>query len=239
MRKVYLIKMIDGHRVIALIPARGGSKGIPKKNEQLLGGKPLIAWPIETALSTPEIDRVVLSTDDENLRSIGLSHGAESYERLSSLATDTTIVIDVIRDFWMRIKGEGETATILVLLEATSPFRTPELVSRCIRRLISENLDSIATFREAAVSPERIWKIVNGIPITYIEGSIPWKPRQLFGPAYQLDGAVYAFFPDRLPENSPSILFGEKGAEIVSTDKFVDIDLPIDLEIANAILKFR
>ena len=54
-----------------------------------------------------------------------------------------------------------------------------------------------------------------------------------------LDGAVYAFFPDRLPEASPSILFGKKSAEIVSTDKFVDIDLPIDLEIANAILKLR
>ncbi len=231
--------MINGLRVIAFIPARGGSKGIPKKNQQLLGGKPLIAWPIQTSLATPEIDRVILSTDDADLSAIARYYGAESFNRSPELSTDSTLVIDVIRDCWQRIKSEGETGAILVLLEATSPFRTPAIVSRCIQRLVSDGLDSIATFREATVNPERTWKILNGTPTTFITGAVPWKPRQLLESAYQLDGRVYAFYPDKLPADSPSILFGTVGAEIDLDDKIVDIDSPIDLEIANAILRAR
>lgn len=231
--------MINGLRVIALIPARGGSKGIPKKNQQLLGGKPLIAWPIQTALATPEIDRVILSTDDVNLGSIARDYGAEIYDRSAELSTDSTPVIDVIRDFWQRIKSEGENGAILVLLEATSPFRTPAIVSRCVQRLVTDELDSIATFQEAAVNPERTWKISNGIPTTFIAGAVPWKPRQLLESAYQLDGRVYAFYPDKLPADSLSILFGIAGAEIDLDDKIVDIDSALDLEVANAILRTR
>ena len=62
---------------------------------------------------------------------------------------------DTIRDLWRRLRGEGETAAILVLLEATSPFRTPEIIERCLRRMVDENLDSIATFHEAEINPER------------------------------------------------------------------------------------
>lgn len=231
--------MIQGIRVLGLIPVRGGSKTIPKKNQKLLGGKPLMAWPIETALATPEIDRVIVSSDDPDLCSIGIKFGAEAYVRSKELATDSSLIVDVIRNFWLRLKREGETGLILVLLEATSPFRTPELVSRCIERLVSENLDSIATFREAAINPERTWKIIDGNPLPFIEGAIPWKPRQLLETAYQLDGGVYAFFPDRLPMDTPSLLFGKAGAEVTLGDSVNDIDSPMDLEIANAFLRIR
>jgi CMP-N,N'-diacetyllegionaminic acid synthase len=124
-------------------------------------------------------------------------------------------------------------------LEATSPFRSLELISRCLNRLVEEDLDSIATFRKATVNPERTWKIINGAPTTFIEGAVPWKPRQRLTDAYQLDGAVYAFYPDRLPMDAPSLLFGSTGAEVTVDDIVVDIDTPLDLEIANAILRAR
>ncbi len=232
-------KMINGIRVIGLIPVRGGSKSIPNKNQQLLGGKPLMVWPIESGLKTPEIDRVIISSDDPSLCEIGAKNGAETYLRPQELATDTSLVVDVIRDFWTRVSDEGESAKILVLLEATSPFRTPELISRCLERLVNENLDSIATFKQAAVNPERTWKIIDKKPSPFIEGAIPWKPRQLLRDAYQLDGAVYAFYPDRLPKNAPSLLFGNAGGEFSLDDMVVDIDTPVDLEIANAILRLR
>lgn len=229
--------MIDGRRVIALTPARGGSKSVPYKNLYLLGGKPLIAWPIETARATASIDRILVSTDDDRIAQAAAGLGAEVYSRPAELATDTALVADTIRDLWRRLRAEGETAEILVLLEATSPFRTPEMIDRCLRRMVDERLDSIATFHEAEINPERTWRIDNGTPQPFIAGAIPWQPRQLLTPAYQLNAAVYAFVPDRLPPDSPSILFGRMGAEIVPADSVIDIDTLKDFTYANALLQ--
>jgi len=229
--------MIDGQRVIALTPARGGSKSVPYKNLYPLGGKPLLAWPIETARATAAIDRTIVSTDDDRIAEAARGMGAEVYRRPAELATDTAVVADAIRELWRRLKSEGETATILVLLEATSPFRSPEVIERCLRRMVDENLDSIATFHEAEINPERTWRIEGGTPQPFITGAIPWKPRQLLTPAYQLNAAVYAFRPDQLPADSPSILFGRMGAEIVPPDSVVDIDTLKDFAYANALLQ--
>jgi CMP-N,N'-diacetyllegionaminic acid synthase len=228
--------MIDGRRVIALTPARGGSKSVPYKNLHPLGGKPLLAWPIGTAKATPSIDRVIVSTDDDRIADAASGLGAEVYRRPPELATDTAVVADAIRDLWRRLRAEGESATILVLLEATSPFRSPEVIEKCLRRMVAENLDSIATFHEAEINPERTWRIDGGAPRPFIDGAVPWKPRQLLTPAYQLNAAVYAFLPDRLPPDSPSILFGNMGAEIVPADSVVDIDTLKDFVYANALL---
>jgi CMP-N-acetylneuraminic acid synthetase len=229
--------MIDGRRVIALTPARGGSKSVPYKNLHPLGGKPLLAWPIETARATASIDRTIVSTDDDRIAAAAAELGAEVYRRPAALATDTAVVADAIRDLWRRLRAEGETASILVLLEATSPFRTPEVVERCLKRMVDEQLDSIATFHEADINPERTWRIDAGTPEPFIKGAIPWKPRQLLTPAYQLNAAVYAFVPDRLPADSPSILFGKMGAEIVPADSVIDIDTFKDFAYANALLQ--
>jgi CMP-N,N'-diacetyllegionaminic acid synthase len=229
--------MINGRRVIAVTPARGGSKSVPYKNLHLLGGRPLLQWPIDCALKTTAIDRVIVSTDDERISSAALAMGAESYLRPAALATDTALVADTLRHLWAQLRSEGETAEILILLEATSPFRTPEVINRCLQRLVEENLDSIATFHDADINPERAWRIENGLPRPFIEGAIPWKPRQLLTQAYQLNGAVYAFFPDRLPAGVPNILFGKMGAELVPADSVVDIDTLKDFAIANAILQ--
>jgi len=229
--------MIDGQRVVALTPARGGSKAVPYKNLHPLGGKPLLAWPIECALKTPEIDRIIVSTDDDRIADAATELGAEVYRRPDHLATDTALVADTIRQLWAQLRSEGELAEILVLLEATSPFRTPALVSRCLRRLVDEALDSVATFNEAAINPERTWRVDAGVPEPFIAGAVPWKPRQQLTPAFQLNGAVYAFFPDRWPADIPNVLFGKMGAEIVPSDSVIDIDNLQDFHIANALLQ--
>ena len=229
--------MIDGLRVIAMTPARGGSKSVPYKNLHPLGGKPLLAWPLEVALATPEIDRVIVSTDDDRIAAAAKALGAEVYRRPEHLAGDTALVADAIRHLWQTLRDEGEQAQVLVLLEATSPLRTPELVGRCVQRLVRENLDSIATFNEADINPERTWRLDSGMPVPFIPGAVPWKPRQLLTPAYQLNGAVYAFFPDRLPAGVPNILFGRMGAELVPRESVIDIDTLQDFELAHVLLK--
>ena len=229
--------MINEYRVVAMTPARGGSKSVPYKTLHVLGGKPLLAWPIETAKATTAIDRVIVSTDDDRIAAAAGELGAEVYRRPPELATDTAVVADAIRDLWRRLRGEGETAAFLVLLEATSPFRTPDMIERCLRRLVDEQLDSIATFHEAEINPERTWRIERGTPEPFIRGAIPWKPRQLLTPAFQLNAAVYAFRPDAMPADSPSILFGKMGAEVVPADSVIDIDTAKDFAYANALLQ--
>ena len=229
--------MIEGRRVVALTPARGGSKSVPYKNLHPLGGKPLLAWAIECARATPAVDRVIVSTDDARIAAAAAALGAEVYDRRPELASDSALVADVIRDLWRRLRAEGETASILVLLEATSPLRSPALVTRCLERLVAERLDSIATFHEAEINPERTWRIEAGRPVPFIEGAVPWKPRQQLTPAFQLNAAVYAFLPDALPPDSPGILFGQIGAEIVPPGSAIDIDTESDFVYANAILQ--
>lgn len=228
--------MIDGERVISITPARGGSKSVKGKNLRDLGGKPLLAWPIETAIVTPEIDRVIVSTDDARIAETARHFGAESYDRPAHLAGDEALVVDAIRDLETRLRAQGETARVAVLLEATSPLRTPAMIGACLSRLMREELDSIATFHLVPTNPERLWRIDDGVPRPFLDGAVPWRPRQQLQPIYQLNGAVYAFRLDRLPGTGPEILFGRIGAEIVPADQVIDIDDERDLIMANALL---
>ena len=231
--------MIEGHRVVALVPARGGSKSVVYKNLHPLGGRPLLAWPIETAKATPAIDQVIVSTDDGKIAGEARQLRAEIHDRPAELATDTALVIDTIRHLRQQLKDAGKPADILVLLEATSPFRSPDMIRRCLERLVHEKLDSIATFHAIEAHPERAWRIEEGRPRPFIDGAIPWKSRQTLTPAFQLNGAVYAFWLDRLPADGASILFGRTGAEVVPADEVIDIDTERDFLIADAILRSR
>ena len=199
----------------------------------------MLAWPIETARATAAIDRVIVSTDAARIAESARALGAEVHDRPKELATDNALVIDAIRNLRERLQGAREPADILVLLEATSPFRSPALIERCLQRLVREQLDLIATFHIAPLNPERTWRIENGAPRPFINGAVPWKPRQQLTPAYQLNGAVYAFWLDRLPAEGTSLLFGRIGAEIVPADDVIDIDDERDFLIADAILRSR
>lgn len=234
-----VIDMLHDLRIVSMTPARGGSKSVPYKNLYPLDGKPLLAWPLEVAFATPEIDEVYVSTDDANIASLGAELGAKIHWRPAELATDTALVVDAVRHFFAMKSAESNQPDIIVLLEATSPFRSPSIISKCLRRMVDEGLDSIATFNEALVNPERCWRIDDGYPQPFIDGAIPWKPRQELSPAYQLNGAVYAFRPERLPSDGPNVLFGNMGAEIIPVDSVIDIDDRKDFVIANALLKSK
>jgi N-acylneuraminate cytidylyltransferase len=229
--------LIAGKRIIAVIPARGGSKSVPKKNIKFLGDKPLISWSIEVGRKTREIDRVIVSTDDEEIASVAQRHGAEVYHRPKHLATDEALVIDALRDLISTLRKEGENAEIIVLLEPTCPLRSVEDVRKCLELLV-QGFDSVATFKDAELNPHRAWKIVDGHPEVFIAGAIPWQPRQKLPKAYQLNGAVYAFFMDSLKIECPSLLVGRVGAVIMPKERSVDIDDRLDFSIVEVLLKY-
>ncbi len=219
-----------------MIPARGGSKSVPKKNIKNLGGKPLMAWSIEVAKTVKNIDRTIVSTDDPAIGRVAKAHGAEFYERPAHLATDEALVIDTIRDLIARLGAEGEKARIMLLLEPTCPFRSAGDLEECLG-LLGKGYDSVATFKEAELNPHRAWKINGMDPDVFIPGAIPWLPRQKLPKAYQLNGAVYAFRMDKLPQSSSALLFGKKGAVVMPPERSVDIDGILDFMVAEAMIK--
>lgn len=231
--------MIDNKKVLALIPARGGSKSIPKKNIINLYNKPLIAWTIETAINTPEIDKVIVSTDDDEIAEVSIEYGAEVQMRPSELASDTSLVIDTMHYVIRKLEEKNDYYEYMTLLEATSPLRIVEDVSNCIKIIHGNSLDSVATFKEAELNPHRAWKIESGFPKTFIEGVVPWLPRQQLPDAYQLNGAVYVTKIEKLLESKKEIVFGKIGAVTMPKDHSIDIDDFFDFMIAEMILKKR
>lgn len=229
--------MLNGERVVAVIPARGGSKSVPGKNIRSLGGKPLIAWSIEVARQVNEIDRIIVSTDDVQIASVSRAHGAEVYTRPPELATDEALVIDALKDLLNRLHGERETAEWVILLEPTCPLRVADDVRNCLQLVDRGGYDSVATFKEAELNPHRAWRLVDDVPEVFIPGAIPWLPRQKLPKAYQLNGAVYLFRANMLAQEARSLLVGKLGAVLMPRDRSQDIDDGVDFTIVEALLK--
>lgn len=143
--------MIDGKKVIALIPARGGSKRLPRKNVLPLNGKPLIAWSIDAANNCPYIDKVLVSTDDQEIADVALQFGAEVPElRPEHLASDTakteSVLIYTLEKF-----GKGDE--ILVLLQPTSPLRTTQHINEALELFIEKQALSVVSVTPCEHSP--------------------------------------------------------------------------------------
>ncbi|MDW7671639.1 MAG: acylneuraminate cytidylyltransferase family protein [Bacillota bacterium] len=230
--------MIGNARVVALIPARGGSKSVKNKNIKLLGGKPLLAWSIDAAANTPEIDSILVSTEDPTIKAVAREYGAEPIDRPRHLAQDDSLVIDTVRQVIAHLDSQNNHYDMMVLLEPTCPFRSSQDISDCLKMIVDKDqaCDSVATFVEAAVNPHRTWKIREGVPSVFIEGAVPWLPRQQLPAAYQLNGAVYAFKTSRLSETDISLLTGKCGAVIMPPERSVDIDTYLDFELAEIII---
>jgi CMP-N-acetylneuraminic acid synthetase len=231
--------MLEGQPVIAVVPARGGSKGIPRKNLVTLGGRTLLARAIEVAQAVDAIDRIIVSTEDPEIRSTALSAGAEVHHRPPELAADTSLVAEALRHLadTMLDGGYGSEDPILVLLEPTCPFRTAEDIDECLEVLEKEGCDSVATFTEAAVNPLRTWTMEEGRPRPFIPGADPWQPRQALDPAYQLSGVAYVFRRSALRDPKRPILSGDMRGVVLTPARSFDIDSPLDLKVAQAMLE--
>jgi CMP-N,N'-diacetyllegionaminic acid synthase len=227
--------MIDSERVVSLIPARGGSKTVPRKNVREVGDKPLIGWSIETAHETPAIDRTIVSTDDEEIARVAREFDAEVLDRPDRLATDDALVADTVRHAVDRLGDAGESASYVAMLEPTCPFRSPDDVQNAVERLVRNELDSVASFAPAELNPHRAWQLDANNPEPFVDGTDPWQPRQQLPDAYQLNGGVYAFAVDALPDEGAGMLFGDQGAVQMPPERSVDIDTPLDLELARLV----
>jgi len=134
----------NNQKILAIIPARGGSKGIPRKNIRLLAGKPLIAYSIETALKSRYIDKVVVSTDDEEIAEIAKKYGAQVIKRPGKLARDKSPTLDTIKHVLETLeKNENYIPNIIILLQPTSPLRSTEDINNAIELFLNEDCESV------------------------------------------------------------------------------------------------
>ena len=231
--------MSRSDRVVAVIPARGGSKSVSRKNIREVGGKPLLAWSIDVALEAASIDRIIVSTDSEEIATVAQEHGAEVSERPERLATDDALVVDTLKHLIEKIRKEGASAAYMAMLEPTCPFRSAGDVESALELLIGDGLNSVASFTNAELNPYRAWTIEGDRPRPVIDDADPWQPRQSPPDAYQLNGGVYAFAVDALPDSGPGLLFGDCGAIVMPPERSVDIDTPLDLEFARLVAERR
>lgn len=227
--------MIGDKSVLAIIPARGGSKGIPGKNIIDVAGKPLIAWTIEAAKASKYIDRLILSSDDDAIMDVAVQWGCEApFKRPDDLAKDDTPGIAPI----LHALSMLPAFDFIVLLQPTSPLRRAADIDGCIERCITQQANCCVSVTEQDKSPFWMYYIDSkGLlePVISTTNNIAVR-RQELPVVYALNGAIYVARCEWLTINK-SFLSPETIAYPMLKEYSVDIDTWIDLQLAELLLK--
>lgn len=235
--------MLLGKRVCAVIPARGGSKGVPRKNLRRLHGKTLIELVAQVVKSLDWIDRSVATTDDEEIASEARRCGLDvPFMRDSNLAGDESPVIDAWREAIARSEEVfGEHYDISILLEPTSPLRKSEHITQTAKALIQSDYDAAATVSEtdAKFHPQKQLILEDSDLRHFSQSGAKIINRQELGKTYHLNGAAYCVNVPAIMRNRESErrILDFKTLAVVLPDTLINIDTLLDLEIAEMILK--
>ena len=224
--------MINGRKILALIPARGGSKGIKDKNIFPLCGKPLIAYSIEKAKKSKFIDMVLVSTDSEKIASIAKEFGASvPFLRPAKFAQDTSKSIDVIIHTIEELKKINVFFDILILLQPTSPLRTAEDIDEAIKTFEDNNEQPLVSISEVNDNPILIRTLDNSGRLNKLLEINSDIRRQDMKKYYRVNGSIYI---NRIPDlNEYSSLNDNIIPYIVPTNHSIDIDEMKDLVLAE------
>lgn len=224
--------MIDNKKVLAIIPARGGSKGIPHKNIRLLNNKPLINWTIEAATSSNYVDKVILSSDSKEIINIAFKAGCEApFIRPKNLSTDEALTIDVIDHAINNIK---DTYQIIVILQPTSPFRGSCHIDAALEKMNKTKSNSLVSVTNVKKKPEWMYKIDSEFDrlIPILDGDFSRSRRQDIKDSYALNGAIYAIHT-RLFMDSKKLLHPKTIPYRMDQTSSIDIDTIEDLNFAE------
>lgn len=223
--------MIAGGRALGLIPARGGSKGVPGKNIRLVGGKPLIAWTIEAAKTSRCLDRVMLSSDDEAIMTVARDYGCDvPFKREVRLAADDTPSMEVVLDALARCPGYDW----VVLLQPTSPLRTAVDVDAAMAHCVASNAPACVSVCEAEQSPYWMYTLGDGTHLRPVLPSTGISRRQDLPPVYVLNGAIYVARTEWLIQEREFIT-AETVAYKMPDERSIDIDTELDFLRLRAI----
>ncbi len=223
--------MLNKKSIVAIIPARGGSKGIPQKNIKSFAGKPLIAWTIETAQQSHYIDRIILSSDDTAIRQVACNYGCDiPFKRPAHLAKDDTPGIAPI----LHALEHLPSYDYVLVLQATSPLRSSADIDACIAYCLKQKSPACVSVSEAAQNP--FWMYTrqdNGTLRALLPGEQPVQ-RQTLPSIYALNGALYLAKCSWL-QHHKSFLSEETLSYIMPAERSIDIDTPTEFAIAETL----
>jgi CMP-N,N'-diacetyllegionaminic acid synthase len=223
--------LIDGKKILAIIPARGGSKRLPRKNVLPLAGKPLIAWTIEAAQKSKYLDEIHISTDDQEIADVSKLFDQKVPElRPESLSTDTATTQSVL---FYTLEKYAENSHIVVLLQPTSPLRTYQHIDEAIELLIKKEAYSVVSVTPCEHPPEWSNTLPNDHSMKNFIGPNCIKRSQEFDKSYRLNGAIYVYDINKLINYGNISLRNDSYAYVMPNELSIDIDNQIDLDMAE------
>ena len=230
--------MFDGKKILAFIPARGGSKGIKNKNIIDVNGQPLIHYTIKAALNSKYIDKIFVSTDSEKIKNVAEQCGVTiPFMRPAELASDTSKTIDAIIYTLNELQKRGEHYDELIILQPTSPLRTVEDIDGAIEKFYRCGRKSLVSVAPVTDSPIFIRKIIDEDRMEKILNLNSTVRRQDTPKFYVLNGAIYI---NKISEIDSSTSFNDNEVPfIMSAENSADVDEYVDLEIAKYWLSKR
>lgn len=223
--------------ILALIPARGGSKRLPGKNIRPLGGKPMIAWTIKCAQESGVCDDIVVSTDDQQIAEVAKKYGAlVPWIRPIELATDTASSLDVAihaLNAWESSVGQVDA---LLLLQPTSPFRNPETIRKAVEIFRRRGGAPVVSVSSVVNHPAWCFRIINDTLEPFIKGQLASRSQDL-EPAWALNGVIYIITPDQL--RAEKTFFPNNVIPLIINDdkESMDVDSLHDFSLCELMLK--
>ena len=228
--------MYKGKKIIAIIPARCGSKRLPGKNIKKLNGKPMISYAIRAALLSEYVDKVIVATDDRKIPEVAKKWEAEvPCLRPAELATDTARPEHVLQHAVGYLSSNGFNADVIVLIQPTSPFVLAGDIDGAIKKMFETKAGSCIGVCEISERPEWMYQIKRKTPFLFLSGSGTKKRSQELPKLYKINGAVYVVKREVLM-NKNKIIDDNSDIFIMPRERSVDIDELIDFKLAEALL---
>lgn len=227
------------HRFLGLIPARGGSKRVPRKNLLPVAGKPLLAWTIDAARAARRLDHLILSTDDEEIAALGRRQGVDvPFMRPPRLASDTATGHDVVVHAVSTLAERGEHYDFVVVLQPTSPLRSHQDIDDAITLLLDKNADAVVSVCLTDHPPEWSNTLPDDLSMRdFFRPGVRNVRSQDLPANYRLNGAIYIHRCAHLLRDGIHDMDEETFAYVMPRLRSIDIDEPFDLEIAELLLQ--
>lgn len=224
--------------ILCVIPARGGSKGLPRKNIKELLGKPMIGYTIEQAKKSKYIDKIIVSTDDIEIAGISAKYGAEvPFIRPQELAGDNASIFDVLLHAVDRIiEKESFSFDILILLHANTPLRNVEDIDNCIELLYEKDADNVFSVTEAHRNPYfNMVEITKSRKVKLIKKG-NYVSRQSAPQVFDMNSSIYVWWKDILREKK-KLFLRNTHIYVMPKERSIDIDDEIDFKFVECLLK--
>lgn len=222
--------------IVAIITARGGSKGLPRKNIRMLNNKPLISYSIMAALQCRYISRCIVSTEDPEIKKISIEWGADVISRPDYLATDQALSRDVVRHVLETVKDDEKLPEYFVLLQPTSPLRTAEHLSSCIEKFLAMEYLSAVSMTEVEHHPYKDFFLSENKLEPLFGQEYLDKPRQSLPRVYRQNGAIYLMRSDVFLAHN-SFCVSPIYPFVMDRLASIDIDTQDDLMYAELIMQ--